>query len=601
MTRQAQLDTFFNGHCLDGHQIFGAHLVTDGVHFGVYAPAAKNVFIKGDFSQWQGISLIKTDERGLWEITLPQAHENDLYKYDIEGQDGLWREKSDPYGFYQEVRPDNASRVVSLAYSWQDQTWLNQRSLNHEAAMNIYECHLGSWIKPEDKEFYSYEEVADQLIPYLQRMAFTHVEFMPLSEFPFDGSWGYQATGFYACTSRYGWPHQLQGLIDRLHQAGIGVILDVVPSHFVRDDHGLARFDGTALYEYSHADQANSEWGTLYFDYQKDDVRSFMLSAFSFWIETYHIDGLRMDAISNLIYWGGRKERSTNAAALEFLRICNIELHQRHATVMTIAEDSSDYPRVSVPVFSDGLGFDYKWDLGWMNDTLNYYHLDPEFRHFHHHDLTFSMAYFYQENFILPLSHDEVVHGKRAVVDKMWGDYEQKFAQAKNLYLYMMTHPGKKLNFMGNEIAHFREWDENKPLDWFLLDYPMHHDFQRYFTDLARIYAHYECLHHDYDALTFKWLDADNFRDRIYCYQRRFNDQIMIIVLNMSMVSYETYSVNGVAAGSYMELINSERDIYHGCNMGNFKPIKVTENGCFTLRLAPFAGVIFLRDEASLV
>lgn len=598
------LDAYFNGQSVDGYQYFGAHLDNGGVLFRVYAPAARSVKIIGDFNEWNGDSHVmdKIDERGIYQLWIDQIGEWTLYKYHIQSSEGKWIEKSDPYGFFQELRPKNASLVVDLEhYSWQDQGWMNKRSKNEDKPLNIYELHLGSWKKRNFHEWLTYPEIARELVPYCHEFGFTHIEIMPLNEYPFDGSWGYQATGFFSLTSRYGTPKQFMEMVDLLHQANIGVILDVVPSHFVKDQHGLAQFDGQALYEYPREADAHSEWGTYYFNYWSEHVRSFMMSSEGFWCAQYHIDGLRLDAISNLIFWGGQKDRGINQGAIYFLKRMNDTLAKAYPEVMLIAEDSSDYPGVCAPTFENGLGFDYKWDLGWMNDTLSYYGLDPTYRKAHHHDLTFSMAYFNNERFILPLSHDEMVHGKKTIIDKMWGNYEQKFAQVKNLYLYMMSHPGKKLNFMGNELAHFREWDENKEMDWFLMKYPQHQSFVRFFRDCSRIYGHTESFTHDFSTDNFQWIDADNADQSIYAYVRKYQEEIIVCVFNMSSSSYENYRIGVPGKGTYAELINSEKDIYNGCNMLNYKPLvseKMKAHGfadSIRIAIAPFAGMYFKR------
>jgi len=453
-------------------------------------------------------------------------------------------------------------------------------------------------MKRDAHEWLNYEEIAHKLIPYVKEMGYTHIEIMPLAEYPFDGSWGYQAHGYFSLTSRYGTPKQFMTFVDECHINDIGVILDFVPVHFVKDSHGLRQFDGSPLYEYPNSTDANSQWDTLNFDLWKEEVRSFLMSSASFWIEMYHVDGLRIDAVSNIIFWHGNKQNGINDGATAFVRRLNYYLNVRYPGILMMAEDSSDFPKVTHPTTEMGLGFDYKWDLGWMNDTLKYYSLDPVYRQFHHHQLTFSMAYFYSENFILPLSHDEVVHGKGTIINKMWGEYKQKFAQARNLYAYMYAHPGKKLNFMGNELAHFREFDENIEQDWFLLGYHTHHSFNRFFRDLSHIYKHHSCLsHHDYKHHGFKWIDADNASQSIYSYYREDEESVVIIILNMTPVSYESYRIGIPYKGSYTEIINTEKDIYDGCNMCNFEPL-VSEkheahrfDNSILVRIAPFAGV----------
>jgi 1,4-alpha-glucan branching enzyme len=537
----------------------------------------------------------------VWSIFIANVNEWDLYKYKIENAHGHWVEKSDPFAFYSEMRPKSSSLVVNLRnFGWTDKMWMNKRTKHLKEPMSIYEVHLGSWRKKYAVEWLNYEELARDLIPYVKDQGFTHIELMPLNEHPFDGSWGYQATGYFSATSRYGTPKQLMEFINQCHQQDIGVIIDFVPVHFVKDYFGLIEFDGTPLFEYPNPQDAHSQWGTMVFDLWKEEVRSFLMSAASFWMDVYHIDGIRIDAVSNIIYWHGDKKRGVNEGALAFVRRLNYYLSQRYPSAILVAEDSSDYPKVTQPTFEMGLGFDYKWDLGWMNDTLKYYAMDPVFRSYHHHQLTFSMAYFYSEKFIMPLSHDEVVHGKGTIINKMWGDYDQKFAQVKNLYLYMFTHPGKKLNFMGNELAHFREWDENREMDWHLLQYSRHYSLNRFMVDLNRIYTHHSCLsRYDFEQRGFRWIDADNAAQSVYSYYREDEKSIIVTVLNMTPVAYEQFHVGVPLAGEYAELINSQKAIYEGNDMCNYVPIKAIEETCHNLpykiiiRLAPFAAVMF--------
>ena len=602
MFKQRINETFHEGHCLDAHKYYGAHFDYEsapGVRFTTYAPNARNVQLIGSFNNWEKPLNLERLADGSWTVFVPDVAEWTLYKYKIEQADGNWVEKSDPYAFASELRPKSANLVVNLGnFPWRDHMWVNRREKYFDKPMNIYELHMGSWMKRDAHEWMNYEEIGHQLIPYVKEMGFTHIELMPLTEYPFDGSWGYQAHGYFSLTSRYGTPKQFMAFVDECHLNDIGVILDFVPVHFVKDNYGLRNFDGTSLYEYSNPHDANSQWDTLNFDLWKEEVRSFLLSSASFWLETYHVDGLRIDAVSNIIFWHGNKSNGSNDGATAFIRRMNYYLNVRYPGVIMMAEDSSDYPKVTHPTTEMGLGFDYKWDLGWMNDTLKYYSLDPVYRQFHHHQLTFSMAYFYSENFILPLSHDEVVHGKGTIINKLWGDYKQKFAQARNLYAYMFSHPGKKLNFMGNELAHFREFDENVEQDWFLLGYHTHHSFNRFFRDLSHIYKHHSCLsHYDYKHHGFKWIDADNASQSIYTYYRENEESIIIVILNMTPNAYESYRIGVPYKGTYTEIINTEKDIYDGCNMCNFEPL-VSEkheahrfDNSILVRIAPFAGI----------
>ena len=601
-----QIEKFHSGHSLDCYNIFGAHEAFEGVNgvrFTVWAPNAIRIQVIGSFNNWDGndYEMEKITAKGIWSLFVPNLELKYSYKFRIKTQDLQFIDKADPFAFYSEVRPSNASLMYDInSYQWQDDTWLAKRSKNYDKPLNIYEFHAGSWQQNEDGSFLTYQQMKQQLIPYLLKNGFTHVEFMPLSEHPYDGSWGYQTSGYFACTSRFGKPDDFKSLVDECHKHQIGVIMDMVPVHFVSDDFGLKYFDGGPVYEYKNRNDAFSEWGTMNFDLWKEEVRSFLMSSAAFWCQYYHIDGIRFDAVSHLIHWSGNSERGENEGALTFIRRLNYYLGLKYPKVMLIAEDSSDFPNVTKATKENGLGFDYKWDLGWMNDTLKYYQRDFGLRQYYHNEINFSMAYFYYEKFLLPLSHDEVVHGKKTIVDKMFGDYQQKFAQVKNLYCYMFTHPGKKLNFMGNELAMFREWDENKPLDWFLLKYPIHDAFNRYFRDISLIYQSTKALYQrDYLADGFKWIDADNNKESVYSYYREDEQYCYVVVLNMMPTSYEHFKIGVPFLGEYLELINTEKDIYAGCNMCNYEPIKATKlttnNLPYTLdlRLAPFAGIIF--------
>ena len=600
------LEQFLAGHCTQAYRLFGAHKHQDGVTFTVYAPNAQAMVLLGDFNNWDGQPMRKIDDCGVWSLTVGNANEYDKYKYRILTWEQTWIEKVDPYSYFNEQRPGICSKVFDIEqFPWNDQSWMEHRTRNFDQPMNIYEVHLGSWRRKGNQEWYSYEELTSELVNYVKSMGFTHIELMPILEHPFDGSWGYQATGYYAATSRYGNPKQLMHLINTCHQHDIGVILDFVPIHFVKDEHGLASFDGGYLYEYYNERDRYSEWGTLNFDLHSETVRSFLISAANFWLDYYHIDGIRMDAISNLIFWKGNKNLGVNEGALHFVKRLNYLVHKQHPTVMMIAEDSSDYPGVTKSTLDGGLGFDYKWDLGWMNDTLGYYALDPVYRKYHHNEITFSMAYFGSERFLIPLSHDEVVHGKGTIINKIWGSYDEKFAQLRNLYTYMLTHPGKKLNFMGNEIAHFREWDEEKPMDWHLLGYTRHTSFNRFFRDLNMIYKYHEAFSSlDYGMQNgFQWIDADNAEQSIYSYYR-FDQagNFFVVILNMTPVSYQEYCIGVPKPGKYIEILNSEKDIYEGCNMCNYLPRNSfpsqyhRQEQAISICIAPFAGIIFQLD-----
>lgn len=597
-----ELQSFYDGYSLHSYNIFGAHFTEGGVCFRVFAPNAASVRLVGDFNGWNNqATFLQKINSEIWEVTIPNLEEYSQYKYVIEDRKGKLVEKADPYAFYGEMRPGFSCKVASLeGYPWHDYDWMCQRDNNLNRPLNIYEVHLGGFKHHGAGRWFSYEEMVTELIPYVKDMGYTHIELMPLNEYPFDGSWGYQQYGYFSITARYGNPKQLMYFIDQCHQNGIGVIMDVVLCHFVKDTFGLVKFDGTCLYESPDSKKAQSQWDTYYFNFESNIVNSFLISSAALWLDKYHCDGLRVDAVSNLIYWHGDSSQGENTAAISFIKRFNYYLHTNYPGIMIIAEDSTAYGKVTKPTEYGGLGFDYKWDLGWMNDTIKYYNMDPEYRHYNHTLINFSMAYFYSENFILPLSHDEVVHAKGSVVNKMWGDYEQRFAQARNLMVYMFTHPGKKLNFMGNEFASFREFDENRELDWSLLQYPTHDSFKRLCRDLNNIYRSEEGLWNgEYSYDTFKWIDADNAEQRIFSYIRYGKEYCYVVVLNMSPVSYENFELGVPTYGYYTEIMNSEKDIYSGCNMCNFtrrvarKPGRHNLPYYINIRIAPYGGIIF--------
>ena len=533
--------SFYRGNCFDAYRFFGAHPVSacdsDGWYFRVWAPNAKRVQVVGEFNHWQGQDM-SYYSGGYWEITLREARQEQLYKINIQGRDDKWIMHTDPYGFAAELRPGTASRLTRLDFSFQDQAWMETRTKCYDSPMNIYEVHAGSWQRRPNTEegdpagWYNYEELADRLIPYLKEHHYTHVEILPLTEHPFDGSWGYQTTGYFAPTSRYGTPAQFASLVNRCHQNGIGVLMDFVPVHFACNEDALAYLDGTPLYEYDN-DIGISEWGTHNFNYYKGEVCSFLCSAASIWMDVYHCDGIRMDAISRAIYWWGDPTKGVNTGGVNFLRKLNHGLNQRWPTGIYVAEDSTDYLKVTAPTSYGGVGFDYKWDMGWMHDTLNYFATPFGERRDHYHKLTFSMHYFYNEIFILSLSHDEVVHGKNTIIGKIWGTYDEKFSQARLFYLYMFGHPGKKLNFMGNELAHWREWNEDRQLDWDLLDYPAHDGFFHYFTRLSQLYSEMPALYSgEYHPGCFEWVACQCIDQGAYAWLRSAEGQTVLFVMN---------------------------------------------------------------------
>ncbi len=594
-------DAFFNGEELEAYKLFGAHKLKNGVEFTLWAPHAYKVEVISSFDGWKkNHPMSKVDFRGVWSLFVEDIELIHSYRYRIYKDEKIYHDKIDPYAFYSERRPQTASCMYDLDYyKFDDYYYMNDRRLTYKEPVNIYEVHLNGFKKGK-KELYSYKEAKEELIPYLVENGFTHVELLPLFEHPFDGSWGYQATGFYSVTSRYGTPYDLMDFINVCHQQNIGVILDVVYAHFVKDDFGLINYDHYPLYEYDEQHLMKSEWDSYYFNLNSKPVISFLMSSANFFLKEYHIDGLRFDAISHFIYHQGNKEKGENLEGQAFIKRINFMLKQIHPSCMLIAEDSSDFSGVTKAVPYGGLGFDYKWDLGWMNDTLKYYKMDHEYRKYHHNIITFSMAYFYSERFLLPFSHDEVVHSKGTIIDKMFGTYEEKFRLCRNLFVYMFTHPGKKLNFMGNEIAMFREFDEKKEMDWFMLKYPLHDSFSRFFKDLCLIYKNREAFYkYDYDLEYFKWIDADNNAQSIYSYYRIDDKMCYVVVLNMMPISYEDYLIGVPYSGKYTEIMNSEKDIYSGCNMCNFEPVKAVKKPRHNqpyqikIRIAPFSAIIF--------
>lgn len=619
---------YLNGQCIEAFNYFGAHFVkreieteilvplkknpektkkskvmttVEGVVFRLYAPMAEDVSVIGDFNNWDCKihKMEKIDEAGVFEIFIPNLHNYSFYKYHFKDARGVYVDKADPFAFFSEYRPGSCSRLFNIdGFIWHDRPFLKHRTRNFDQPMSIYEMHLGSWKGKIDNRNLSYEEIADFLIPYLKALGYTHVEIMPITQYPFDGSWGYQSTGFYSVDSRYGNPMQLMSFVDRLHQVGIGVILDFAPVHFATDEFALCHFDGTCLYEYDN-EHKYSPWGSLQFDLGKDPVRSFLMSAMNYFIEYFHFDGIRVDAVSNIVYWEGNKNNGENYGATEFIRRLNGKMHILHDSVMMIAEDSTDFTGVTKPLEYGGLGFDYKWDLGWMNDTLKYYGLDPIYKKYEHNKITFSMAYFFSENFLLPLSHDEVVHGKGTIINKVFGDYDTKFALIRNLYTYQFAHPGKKLNFMGNELASFDEWNENKSLPWELKRYPKHDSVSRLVRDLNLIYRHEPAMYfEEYNPVHYNWLMVDNKDQSVFAFERRVGDSHLIFIFNMTPNYYESYDIGVTREGTYQEIFNSDKDVYGGSNAYNGLDL-VTSNGGpenkpfkISVKLAPYAGII---------
>ncbi len=567
-----------------------------GVHFAVWAPNAKRVSVIGDFNQWDGRRhpMRLHPGAGIWEIFIPGLAEETLYKFEIK-----WRrfdfivQKTDPYAFYFERRPKTAAIVYDIdKYQWRDDLWMQERAMKsaRDAPISIYEVHLGSWMRaPQEGERYlTYRELAHKLAEYVKQMGYTHVELLPVTEHPYDGSWGYQTVGYYAPTSRHGEPDDFMYFVDYCHRNGLGVILDWVPAHFPKDAHGLAYFDGTHLYEHSDPRKGqHQDWGTLIFNYARNEVRNFLLGNALFWLEKYHIDGLRVDAVASMLYldysrkegqwvpnvYGGRE----NLEAIDFIKKFNEVVHERHPDVMTFAEESTAWPMVSRPTYDGGLGFDFKWNMGWMNDTLSYFSNDPFFRKHHQDKLTFSLMYAFTENFVLPLSHDEVVHGKRSLLDKMPGDLWQKFANQRALLGYFYGHPGKKLLFMGGEFGQWIEWNHQRSLDWHLLDYESHRQLQTYVTDLNHLYASEASLYQvDFDYTGFQWIDFSDAASSVISFMRKAKnaDDYLIFAFNFTPVPRVGYRLGAPEEISYSEVLNSDSSVYGGSNMGNYGGVK---------------------------
>ena len=560
-----------------------------GVHFAVWAPNAGRVSVVGNFNHWDGRRhpLRSCGAGGIWEIFVPDLVQGEVYKFEVKSRVGGYLvEKADPYGFAAELRPKTASVVWDVTkFSWHDEEWMASREKTQglDAPISVYEVHLGSWRRKDGNQFLTYRELADQLVEYLGETGFTHVELMPINEFPFDGSWGYQPVGYFAPTSRFGTPDDFAYFVDTLHRHGIGVFLDWVPAHFPRDVHGLGYFDGTHLYE--HADPRLGEhrdWGTKIFNYGRAEVRNFLLGNALFWLERYHIDGLRVDAVASMLYldysrkhgeWLPNKHGGNeNLEAIEFLKLLNELTHRHHPGTLTAAEESTSWAGVSRPTYLGGLGFSLKWNMGWMNDTLKYIEKDPVFRKYEHGALTFSMIYAFTENFILPMSHDEVVHGKKSLLEKMPGDFWQKFANLRLLYGYMFGHPGKKLLFMGNEIAPWVEWNHDASLDWHLLRWDSHRGMQRLVSDLNALYRTQTALHQiDFDWQGFEWLDLHDWENSVLAFLRRGKapGESVVVVCNFTPVAREHYRIGVPEGGFYRELLNTDAGCYGGSNFGN--------------------------------
>ncbi|MDD3122139.1 MAG: 1,4-alpha-glucan branching protein GlgB [Candidatus Izemoplasmatales bacterium] len=589
---ELEMYLFNEGKLKEGFKHFGAHLIKDelnqilGVKFSVYAPHAKIVSVVGDFNGWDSRThtMQKIDDAGVFNLFIPDIGEWTRYKYCIVTSYGQTIFKADPYAFFSDNRPDTSSKVYDIdGYYWNDSSYIeNRKEINpFETKMAIYEVHLGSWMTKPDGTFHKYNEMVDYLIPYVKAHGFSHIELMPIVEHPLDESWGYQGTGYYSATARYGVPKDLMYLIDKCHQENIGVIFDWVPGHICKDAHGLYMFDGEPLYEYSDFQiRENVVWGTVNLDLGKGVTKSFLISNAMFWMDYFHVDGFRIDAVSNILYYLGNSGVGTNYPAIEFLKNLSYAIKEKDHSVLLFAEDSTTYPNLTVPVLDGGLGFDFKWNMGWMNDTLKYFEKDPIHRKFHHDLITFGLVYTYSERFILPLSHDEVVHGKNSLVSKMPGDYWQKFANYRTLIGLQFVHPGKKLLFMGDEFAQMHEWKDKEELDWFLLEYPLHERSNRFVRDLIHVYNYHKPMFElDHAPEGFRWIDQTNRDQSIFIFARFAKDprNFLVVVINMTPIAYEHYQVGVPEEGVYEEILNSDKDIYGGSNMYNGVPLNTFE------------------------
>ncbi len=611
-------------HCLL-YTCLGAHPdIVDGqtgTRFGVWAPNAQEVSIVCDANAWtHGVHMLSRVEDGHWGGFVAGLAPGACYKFSIKNAWGQIEQKSDPFAFASELRPKSASIVCDLqGYSWQDRGWIERRSQTNwlEKPITTFEVHLGSWKRPKDgREYFSYKELAHMLVEYCQEMGYTHLQLLPITEHPFDGSWGYQTTGYFAPTSRFGTPRDFMYFVDYCHQHDIAVLVDWVPAHFPSDGHGLGRFDGTCLYEHSDPRQgAHPDWGTLVFNYGRNEVRSFLLSSARFWLDVYHVDGLRVDAVASMLYldysrkpgewipnqYGGRE----NLEAVQFLKDMNTILHGEFPGILTVAEESTAWGGVSRPVYTGGLGFSFKWDMGWMNDTLRYQHRDPVHRKFHQNELSFRMVYAFTENFILPLSHDEVVHGKQSLISQMPGDYWQRFANLRLLFGYQYTMPGKKLLFMGGEIGQWHEWNHDGEIDWALLGFPAHDGLKRLVRDLNTLYRGSRALHEqDVEGAGFAWIQCDDWENSTYAYLRYSRDKAehVVCALNFTPVPRDSYRLGVPKPGFYGEVLNTDASLYGGGNVGNLggvytEPIPMHGHAqSISIRMPPL-GMVVMKPQ----
>lgn len=619
------LHLFGEGKHWHAYRFLGAHLHTvnniSGVLFSVWAPNAERVSVVGEFNQWDGrcYPMRVRGGSGVWELFIPGLGPNLLYKFEIRSHNqGHIFLKIDPYGFGFELRPQTSSYTVPYPlHTWQDNEWMQARKKHNwlHAPMSIYEVHLGSWQRRADGSFMNYRELAEKIVEYVTSLGFTHIELLPIAEHPLDVSWGYQVTGYFAPTSRHGSPDDFRYFVDYCHRHNIAVLLDWVPGHFPKDAHALAWFDGSALYEYADPRQGeHRDWGTLIFNYGRHEVKNFLISNALYWLEEFHLDGLRVDAVASMLYldysrqpgewvpniYGGNE----NLEAIAFLRELNAITHAEHPGTLIIAEESTSWPQVTRPTWLGGLGFSMKWNMGWMHDTLQYISKEPIHRFYHHQHLTFGMLYAFTENFVLPFSHDEVVHGKRSMIDKMPGDSWQRFANLRLLYTYMWTYPGKKLLFMGNEFAHGREWNSAENLEWELLERPVHTGIQSLVRDLNHLYCQHPALHQcDFEHKGFSWIDCHDAAQSIISYTRHGNeDDEVLVILNFTPVPRHDYRIGVNYVGSYHEILNSDSQYYGGSNVGNFKVETETlpwmgKECSLSITLPPLGGVILQREK----
>ena len=622
MIPEYDLHLFSEGNHLHVYRHLGAHAMVEndipGIVFATWAPSAKRVSVIGDFNQWDGRChpMRSRGSSGVWELFIPEMESGTPYKFEIITQHDAVLEKTDPYGQAFELRPKNASLIpAESTHHWKDDEWIaSRRSFDWQhSPVSVYEVHLGSWQRDKDNKFLNYRELAHQLVEYLQPLGFTHIELLPVTEHPFDDSWGYQVTGYYAPSSRFGSPDDFRYFMDYLHTHNIGVILDWVPAHFPKDAWSLAEYDGTALYE--HEDPRRGEhrdWGTKIFNYGRNEVKNFLISSVMYWIEELHIDGIRVDAVASMLYldysreegdwlpnkYGGRE----NLEAIEFIQHLNSVVGEGHPGVLMIAEESTSWPQVSRPTYVGGLGFSMKWNMGWMHDSLEYISKDPVHRHYHHNNLTFGMLYSFTENFMLPFSHDEVVHGKGSMIGKMPGDRWQQFANLRLLMTFQFTYPGKKLTFMGSEFAQDEEWNSNQALSWRYLGYPQHKGIQKALADLNKIYASTPALYgDDFNGAGFDWIDCNDAAQSVISFQRRYGDEHVVVVLNFTPIPREGYRIGVPDAGHYQEIFNSDSRFYGGSNVGNAIGVESQPHAwmglpqSLVLSLPPLGGLILQR------